>query len=148
MRVHQPPIWSGGWWGGSRYYKLKQTGVNWEGEKRSGHQLCGDRQRHQQHVLWDSEACRPSLKPRPVVAPTASAAGMRLPEETHKKCQYTLISSRGYVIVQYQFILWQTGEKTDLKDLTGSDKTNFVSLISVSEHLTDPGCWVFLVHSY
>lgn len=90
--------------------------------KRSGHRSCGDSQQHQQHVLWDSEACRPSLKPLPVVAPTASAAGMRLPEDTHKKSQYTFMNGRVCVMVQYQFILWQTREKPDLKALIGFDK--------------------------
>lgn len=58
---------------------LKQAGDT-EGEQRSGHGSCGDSHRHhQQHVLRDSEACRPSLKPFPEVAPAASTMGMRLP---------------------------------------------------------------------
>lgn len=50
---------------------------------------------HQQHVLWDSDACRPSLKPFPVAAPAASTAGIRLPEETHKQ-----------VFIQFHFCTW------------------------------------------
>lgn len=49
----------------------------------TGHRSRGDNHRHhQQHVLRDSEACRPSLKPFPEV-PAASTTGMRLPVRRH-----------------------------------------------------------------
>lgn len=51
---------------------------------------------HQQHVLWDSDACRPSLKPFPVAAPAASTAGIRLPEETQTSLHN----------IQFHFCTW------------------------------------------
>lgn len=63
--------------------ELKQA-EDTEGKQRSGHRSCGNSHRHhQQHVLRDSEAWRPSLKAFPEVPPAASATGMRLPLRRH-----------------------------------------------------------------
>lgn len=56
-----------------------------EGRQMSGQRSRGDSHRqHQQHVLRDSEAWRPSLKAFPGVPPAASATGIRLPVRKHQ----------------------------------------------------------------
>lgn len=66
-----------GWLMACGGYNLKQAGDT-EGKQRSGHQSCGNHRHHQQHILRDSVAWRPSLKAFPEVPPAASATGMRL----------------------------------------------------------------------
>lgn len=82
-------------------FKLKRAEHTYGQEKVRSPVVLGRSRHHQQHVRWDSEACRPSLKPLPEVAP-ASAAGMRLPEETHI-CAPTHTHTQRFQVVTFHF---------------------------------------------
>lgn len=70
----------------------------WSAEALSGsEQRVGsswDSYHHQQHVLRDSETCRPSLILFAEVPPAASTTGMRLPARTKMEFRSTDISTR------------------------------------------------------
>lgn len=63
--------------------QIKSTGGKCEGQVKGHVEFCT--QHHQQHVLRDSEACRPNLKLFPEGPPAASITGIRLPTRTSTK---------------------------------------------------------------